>query len=98
MIRTGQQYRDSIRDGRRIWVNGERVDDVTVIYLEADPHVLIQRFKALRRPHPLSSSIARGIEEEKRRMEPLRERADHIIDTSKMTNYNLRIRLKSILI
>ncbi|WP_374644127.1 4-hydroxyphenylacetate 3-hydroxylase family protein [Tabrizicola sp.] len=29
MIRTGQQYRDSIRDGRRIWVNGERVEDVT---------------------------------------------------------------------
>lgn len=30
MIRTGQQYKDSIRDGRRIWVNGERVSDVTV--------------------------------------------------------------------
>jgi 4-hydroxyphenylacetate 3-monooxygenase len=29
MIRTGQEYRDSIRDGRRIWVNGERVNDVT---------------------------------------------------------------------
>lgn len=29
MIRTGQEYRDSIRDGRRIWINGERVDDVT---------------------------------------------------------------------
>lgn len=29
MIRTGQQYKDSIRDGRRIWVNGERVTDVT---------------------------------------------------------------------
>ncbi|MBI1775058.1 MAG: 4-hydroxyphenylacetate 3-hydroxylase family protein [Proteobacteria bacterium] len=29
MIRTGQQYRDSIRDGRRIWINGERVQDVT---------------------------------------------------------------------
>jgi 4-hydroxyphenylacetate 3-monooxygenase len=29
MIRTGQQYRDSIRDGRRVWVNGERVQDVT---------------------------------------------------------------------
>ena len=29
MIRTGQQYKDSIRDGRRIWVNGERVSDVT---------------------------------------------------------------------
>lgn len=29
MIRSGQQYRDSIRDGRRVWVNGERVKDVT---------------------------------------------------------------------
>lgn len=29
MIRTGQQYRDSIRDGRRVWINGERVADVT---------------------------------------------------------------------
>ena len=73
------------------------VDDITVIYLEADCHVLIKRFKELRRPHPLSSSIARGIDEEILRMRPLRERADYIIDTSKMTNYNLKIRLKSIL-
>lgn len=29
MIRTGQQYRDSLRDGRQIWINGERVQDVT---------------------------------------------------------------------
>jgi 4-hydroxyphenylacetate 3-monooxygenase len=30
MIRTGQQYRDSIRDGRQVWINGDRVQDVTV--------------------------------------------------------------------
>ncbi|MBV9783995.1 MAG: 4-hydroxyphenylacetate 3-hydroxylase family protein [Acidisphaera sp.] len=29
MIRTADQYRDSIRDGRRVWINGERVADVT---------------------------------------------------------------------
>jgi 4-hydroxyphenylacetate 3-monooxygenase len=29
MIRTGNQYRESLRDGRRIWINGERVKDVT---------------------------------------------------------------------
>ena len=29
MIRTGEQYRDSIRDGREVWINGERVKDVT---------------------------------------------------------------------
>lgn len=30
MIRTGAQYRDSIRDGRVVYINGERVKDVTV--------------------------------------------------------------------
>jgi len=29
MIRTGDFYRDSIRDGREVWINGERVKDVT---------------------------------------------------------------------
>jgi 4-hydroxyphenylacetate 3-monooxygenase len=29
MIRTGEQYRDSIRDDREVWINGERVKDVT---------------------------------------------------------------------
>ena len=29
MIRTGDEYRESIRDGREVWINGERVDDVT---------------------------------------------------------------------
>ena len=28
MIKTGEQYRDSIRDGREVWINGERVEDV----------------------------------------------------------------------
>jgi 4-hydroxyphenylacetate 3-monooxygenase len=29
MLRTGQQYRDGLRDGREIWIDGERVTDVT---------------------------------------------------------------------
>ncbi len=29
MIRTGQQYRESIQDGRKVYINGERVKDVT---------------------------------------------------------------------
>ena len=29
MIRTGQQYLDSIRDGREVYINGERIKDVT---------------------------------------------------------------------
>ena len=29
MIRTGDEYRESIRDAREVWIDGERVDDVT---------------------------------------------------------------------
>src|SRR3954447_13252670 len=29
MIRTGEEYRESVRDGREVWINGERVPDVT---------------------------------------------------------------------
>src|SRR5690348_15201533 len=29
MIRTGDEYRESIRDGRQVWIDGERVADVT---------------------------------------------------------------------
>jgi len=29
VIRTGEQYKESIRDGRQVWINGERVKDVT---------------------------------------------------------------------
>ena len=29
MIRTGDQYRDSIRGTREVYMNGDRVDDVT---------------------------------------------------------------------
>ena len=30
MIRTGDEYRESLRDGRRVWIDGESVPDVTV--------------------------------------------------------------------
>ncbi|MGE5201246.1 MAG: 4-hydroxyphenylacetate 3-hydroxylase N-terminal domain-containing protein, partial [Acidobacteriota bacterium] len=30
MLRTGEQYLQSLRDGRQVWINGERVKDVTV--------------------------------------------------------------------
>lgn len=29
MIRTGEQYRESLKDGREVWMNGERITDVT---------------------------------------------------------------------
>ena len=30
MIRTGEAYREGLRDGREVWMDGERVRDVTL--------------------------------------------------------------------
>jgi len=30
MIRTGEEYRAGLRDGREVWIDGEHVQDVTV--------------------------------------------------------------------
>ena len=30
MIRTGEEYRAVLRDGREVWIDGERVQDMTV--------------------------------------------------------------------
>jgi aromatic ring hydroxylase len=41
MIRTGQQYKESICDGRQVWINGERVNDVTHNGMDERARVLV---------------------------------------------------------
>ncbi|MCH5188155.1 MAG: RNase adapter RapZ [Oscillospiraceae bacterium] len=63
-----------------------------VLYLEASDRVLIKRYKETRRSHPLSSEgrIADGIEKEREKLSGLRQRADHIIDTSNLLTRQLK--------
>lgn len=59
-----------------------------VVFLEASDEELVRRFDFSRRPHPLQGegTTLDGLEEEKRMLAPLRERADEVIDT---TNYSV---------
>jgi UPF0042 nucleotide-binding protein len=77
--------------------NLDRLDDVlpnyTIIYLESDESVLIQRYSETRRKHPLTNeqtSLLEGIRLEHRLLEPLADRASRRIDTSQMTPHELR--------
>ena len=62
----------------------------TIIFLEASDEVLVNRYKESRRSHPLSKSITEGIEEERRLLEPLKQRATYTIDTSLLLVRQLR--------
>jgi UPF0042 nucleotide-binding protein len=63
-----------------------------LLFLEADDATLIRRFSETRRPHPLgtSRSVARNIQEERKLLAPIRELADHVINTSKFNVHELR--------
>ncbi|WP_188940836.1 RNase adapter RapZ [Nakamurella endophytica] len=63
-----------------------------VLFLEADDAVLIRRFEANRREHPLQGGgrIADGLAAERAVLASLRDEADVIIDTSGLSVHELR--------
>jgi len=64
-----------------------------VLFLDAQPQVLIQRFSETRRKHPLSdkhTNLAEAINAEQLLLEPVRDSSDQIIDTSHLNLHELR--------
>ncbi|MBO8136928.1 MAG: RNase adapter RapZ [Desulfotomaculum sp.] len=62
-----------------------------ILFLEASDEVLVQRYKASRRRHPLSGGeILEDIRAERERLRELRGRANKIIDTSNLSVKELK--------
>ncbi len=63
-----------------------------VLYLDCAPAVLIRRFSETRRRHPLApaETPAQGVEREIDLLAPIRVRADHLIDTTELTQHDLK--------
>ncbi len=67
-----------------------------LLFFEADDATLLRRFADTRRKHPLSShklSLSDAIALERRLVQPLREEADAVIDTSALNVHQLRRKL-----
>ncbi len=66
-----------------------------VLFLEAAEQTLVTRYKETRRRHPLApdGSVAAGVAAERALLEPLRSRADLVIDTTGMSASMLRGRI-----
>ena len=64
-----------------------------MLFLEAEPEVIIKRYKETRRRHPLADqtdSLEEAVRQERELMQPVRERADYVIDTSHTSTAQLR--------
>ncbi len=65
----------------------------TIVFVEASTDVIIKRYKETRRKHPLvkdGSELAAAVERERQLLEPIRNRANAIINTSALSTAKLR--------
>jgi len=69
-----------------------------ILFMDASDETIIKRYKETRRSHPLMSegcdSLEQAIGLERTMIEPLRRRADHIIDTSNLSTAKLKGELR----
>lgn len=69
--------------------------DSKVLFLEASTDSLVHRYNETRRQHPLSGGKATRevIEKERHELEPIRKKADYVIDTTKkkVSEFNLEM-------
>ncbi len=69
-----------------------------VLFLDASDEVLVRRYEASRRRHPLSPTdrVSDGITRERALLEPLKGEGDLIVDTSSLNVHELRDRLREL--
>jgi RNase adapter protein RapZ len=67
----------------------------SLLFLDASDEVLVRRFEASRRPHPVAGTgrVSDGIRQERNLLEGLKGEADLVVDTSNLNVHELRDRL-----
>jgi len=68
-----------------------------VVFLDCQDAVLVRRYSETRRPHPLgkAETVSRSIVEERQLLDPIRNVADTLIDTSNFNVHQLRAHIQA---
>ncbi|MDP7067466.1 MAG: RNase adapter RapZ, partial [Acidimicrobiales bacterium] len=72
---------------------GTSLARVKIVFLDAATEVLVRRYDQTRRRHPLSEdaeSVAEAIQRERELLEPIRQKADLVIDTGDLIVHELK--------
>jgi len=89
-IRTGDMFNDFLSSLDELSNHGYHYE---ILFLHASDEVLIKRYKETRRRHPLSFDGVRvtdAIANERETLKPIQAKATHSIDTSNITNAQLK--------
>lgn len=68
-----------------------------VVFLEANEEALVRRFSETRRPHPLGrgETVVSSIRAERKRLDPVRNVADILLDTTRFNVHELRAHINA---
>ena len=78
----------------------EKGIDYKMLFLDADDEKLVSRYKSSRRRHPLctdGTTIAQGIDRERRLLMDVHDAADYVINTTDMLPQQLRSTIRSLI-
>jgi RNase adapter protein RapZ len=94
-VRTLGPFGDAIATIDELWAHGEKPE---LLFLDADDAALVRRYSETRRRHPFgeqSLHLTDAIAAEREALAPLRDRADHVWDTSRLTHGMLKERIET---
>ena len=97
-VRGSEKFEDMYAEIEKFKKN---CDNVSILFFDAKAETLIMRYKETRRRHPLADrfkdgSVSEAVEFENALLSPIKKIADYIIDTSNMSNKQLRQRVMSL--
>ena len=74
-----------------------KVLSTRVVFLEASDEALVRRFSETRRPHPMgrTDTVVKSIRAERKRLDPIRNVADIVLDTTKFNVHELRAHINA---
>jgi UPF0042 nucleotide-binding protein len=93
VVGAGAHHAELLPNLNALRATGARVRQ---LYLEATTEVLVRRYESSRRRHPLlvaGEGLSEAIERERALLEPVRERADVIVDTTSLNVHELHDRI-----
>ncbi len=74
---------------------------IDTLFIEANDTMLLNRYKETRRDHPLAAegmTLEQAIAAERNRLQPLRETANYLVDTSELKTSAMQARLREIVL
>jgi UPF0042 nucleotide-binding protein len=94
-VRTLGPFGDAIVTIDELWAYGAKPE---LLFLDADDAALVRRYSETRRRHPFGERtlhLTDAIAAEREALAPLRDRADHVWDTSRLTHGMLKERIEA---